>query len=850
LAGQVRNRIARLNADGTLDPGFNPGVDSWVYSLAVQANGQILAGGTFDVMGGQTRHSIARLDNTATASDILSYDGGAITWLRGGTGPEVWRTTFEHATNGAAWTMLGAGARVPGGWQLGSVTVPLGTIRARGYASGGYHNASGGIIENGIGALAITTQPAGRTNNAGTTAEFSVYVAGSAPSGYQWRKNGANLTDGGSLVGANAAALNVSGVVSNDVGGYDVIVSNAYGSVTSAVASLAVVDPAINAQPSSQTAQVGGNATLSVTAAGTGVLGYQWWKDGQVLVGATDASLVRTNLQAADAGNYKVVVSGTYGSVTSAVVELCVNLAPPDPDFNPGTSSYVYSLAVQADGKILQGGSFTTAGGLTRNYIARLNANGTVDTNFNPGANSTVYSLAVQADGRILAGGGFSTLGGLSRSRVGRLYADGTVDTNFNPGASSTLYVLGVQADGKILLGGSFTTVGGLARNYIARLNADGTVDTSFTTGASNAVYALAVQADGRILLGGNFTTVGGLTRNYLARLNANGTVDTSFTTGASNAVYALAVQADGRILVGGAFTTLGGQARNYLARLNAAGTLDTGFNPSPNSTVYALALQADGRTLAGGAFATLGGLTRNCIARMNGTGPATDALGYNGSTISWSRGGTAPEVWRTTFEYTTNGTQWTMLGAGTRTTGGWQLGAASVPPGSLRARGYTTGGYYGGSGGIVETVAPVDVDADGVPDWWTSRYFGHPTGQSGDCSRAADDASSTGQNNLFKYVADLDPTNPVSVFRLRIEGVPDQPTQKRLIFGPRWDSRVYVPLFCTDLVSGVWWTNLPSASTSDDGAERTVTDLDAAGNGKFYRVRISVPCVGNADGP
>src|SRR6266568_1641709 len=68
---------------------------------------------------------------------------------------------------------------------------------------------------------------------------------------------------------------------------------------------------------------------------------------------------------------------------------------------------------------------------------------------FNPGADITVLSLAVQADGRILVGGSFSTLGGQSRTNIGRLNGDGTLDTSFNPGADDTLYSLVVQADGK-----------------------------------------------------------------------------------------------------------------------------------------------------------------------------------------------------------------------------------------------------------------------------------------------------------------------------------------------------------------------------------------------------------------
>ncbi len=130
----------------------------------------------------------------------------------------------------------------------------------------------------------------------------------------------------------------------------------------------------------------------------------------------------------------------------------------------------VYSVAVQADGKILLAGQFTSVGGTARNYIARLNADGSLDPGFNPNANDIVYSLAVQADGKILLGGMFTTVGGTARNYIARLNADGSLDSGFNPNASGTVYSVAVQADGKILLGGYFNTVGGTTRNRIARL--------------------------------------------------------------------------------------------------------------------------------------------------------------------------------------------------------------------------------------------------------------------------------------------------------------------------------------------------------------------------------------------
>jgi uncharacterized delta-60 repeat protein len=378
-----------------------------------------------------------------------------------------------------------------------------------------------------------------------------------------------------------------------------------------------------------------------------------------------------------------------------------------DSSFNPGANGDVFSLAVQADGKILAGGTFTAIAGQTRNYIARLNADGTLDSSFDPGANSSVESLGVQADGKILAGGSFTTLGGQSRSRIARLNADGSLDSSFSQGANNTVLSLAVQANGKILVGGGFTTLGGQTRNRIARINADGSLDGSFNPGADSFVRSLAVQADGKILTGGTFTTLGGQTRNRIARLNADDTVDTSFNPGADNSVFALIVQADAKILVGGAFTTLGGQSRNRIARINADGSLDNSFDAGADNSVLSLTLQGDGKILVGGGLTALGGQPRSFIARLNNNTLSSQTLTVSGtSQIDWTRGGSAPEVEQVTFE-SWNGSTWISQGAATRVSGGWQKTGLSLPVnGWIRTSGRAGCGLNNGSSGIVAQVA------------------------------------------------------------------------------------------------------------------------------------------------
>ena len=166
---------------------------------------------------------------------------------------------------------------------------------------------------------------------------------------------------------------------------------------------------------------------------------------------------------------------------------------------------------------------------------ASTNANSPLD-GFDPSANGLVRSIVVQPDGRILIGGDFTTLapnGGASvtRNYLARLNPDGTVDPTFNPNPNSSIEAMALQPDGKIVLVGDFNVLApngsaSINRNFIARLNADGTVDPTFDPRANSFVYAVAVQADGGIVVGGDFTALspgGGatVTRKYIARVNS-----------------------------------------------------------------------------------------------------------------------------------------------------------------------------------------------------------------------------------------------------------------------------------------------------------------------------------------
>ncbi len=313
--------------------------------------------------------------------------------------------------------------------------------------------------------------------------------------------------------------------------------------------------------------------------------------------------------------------------------------------FNPNANGVVWTVALQADGKILAGGDFNgtnSIGGQTRNRIARLDpATGAADS-FNPNANSTVNVIAVQPDGQILAGGNFNgtnSIGGQPRNHIARLNPTSGLADSFNPNAVAGVLAIAVQSDGKILIGGNFTTLapnGGasVTRHDIARLERDGRVDQTLNLNmVGQYVGAIAVQPDGKVLIGGDFTTVLGVSQAYLARLNTDGTLDLSFQPFPDGIVRAIVLQPDGQIIVGGQFRFIGGQTRHYIARLGAPTGLADSFNPNASDSIYCIALQADGKILAGGNFIganSIGGQMRNHIARLNATNGTADSFDPN----------------------------------------------------------------------------------------------------------------------------------------------------------------------------------------------------------------------------
>ena len=141
-----------------------------------------------------------------------------------------------------------------------------------------------------------------------------------------------------------------------------------------------------------------------------------------------------------------------------------------------------------------------------------------------------------------------------------------------------------------------------------------------------------------------------------------------------------------------------------------------------------------------------------------------------------------------------------------------------------------------------IELINPEWVAAPGgIQNRHPLRQFRGRSGVNNPNGAAGNDASGTGQNNLFKYVAGLNPTNPASVFGLSIGPVAGQPNQKQLVFNPRFPDRTYTVEYRNNFATEAF-DLLTAASVTDVGPLRTVVDTNTTVANRFYRVKISYP--------
>lgn len=291
-----------------------------------------------------------------------------------------------------------------------------------------------------------------------------------------------------------------------------------------------------------------------------------------------------------------------------------------------GFNQEVNDVIEQSSGKIIVVGEFETYNGNPAPGIVRLNTDGTFDNSFHVGtgvSSSNLIDTVVElADGKFLIGGFFDEFDGFTTRNLARLNADGSIDTTFFVSGASQIYDIFLLDNGQFFIithsYNSDTITGSLAK-----INSNGTRDASFnatgiTTGSTEVVRVLD---NGQLLVGGSFDDQGAL-----LKLNADGSLDNTFnpvnimqSVNSTGTINDLELQADGKIIIGGRFSTVEDRTIRGVARLNSDGSLDDIFNPKVlseneetysgvddyNPSVFSLELRDSGQLLVGGDFRT-----------------------------------------------------------------------------------------------------------------------------------------------------------------------------------------------------------------------------------------------------
>ncbi|MDB6053784.1 MAG: hypothetical protein JWN25_1307 [Verrucomicrobiales bacterium] len=327
-----------------------------------------------------------------------------------------------------------------------------------------------------------------------------------------------------------------------------------------------------------------------------------------------------------------------------------------DPTFNAGTGTdaFVESCLVQPDGKVLICGGFTNFNGVARNYIARLNANGTLDTTFNAFPSYWVRHMALQPNGKIMIGGFFKSVGGQSRNLIARLNADGSLDTTFNPGAGAIgtlgtsitgnpdpfIFQLALQPDGKVVFTGNFTNYNGVTINGIARVNANGSLDTTFNVGSGLNTWGRSIQVlpNNQILVTGWFDNYNNSSHDRMVLINPNGSPDSSFHPffGDRTSVYTAIKLPNGQYIAAGHSLNFDNLFTEEIRRLNADGSVDTSFQGRANEKIQSVRLQANGKILIAGEFSQVDGVNRQRLALLNPDGTLDDSVNESIDNFLW----------------------------------------------------------------------------------------------------------------------------------------------------------------------------------------------------------------------
>ena len=613
IGGVVRNRVARINADGSLHA-WNPNANFGVEAIVV-AGSTVYLGGSFSSIGGQPRVFLAAVNSTtgvptswnpgATGSTVLSLALNGTTLYVGG---------FLNSLGGTARTNAGALNTVTGSataWNPAPNNAIMSMVVSGGVVfAGGQFTTIGGESRTALAALNATSGVA-------TSWNPSVAGAGSFAS-----VNALSLYSGDLLVGGQFVQI---GGASRD--------GLARLSTTTALAT--AWDPDVNG---------GGVLAMSVFGTSAYVVGNITTVAGQLRKNAAEVDLVGGGVSAWDPapastlntvcrsgsavfiGGTFTIIGGTVRNNLAAINGTTGEILPWDPDIQHPVSPDVYDVHLSGDSLLYAAGQFNSVGSDARfNLTAIRTSNGTA-TNWAPDAN--LLALTVLRDGGdVYVGGAFSSVGGQLRDRIACLNAATGAATTWNPGANSNVIDLALKGD-TLFAGGIFSTIGGVPRSRLAAVSRSSASTLAWSADVAGLVMDLAMQGD-RLYVAGEFTSIGGQPRNHLALLdrvsgavspwNPNPTSQTRSVDGHGSGVY-----------IGGGFSNLGGQPRQFLGSVGTFTGTASGWNPQPSggsSGIEALLVSGD-RLFVCGDFKSMSLQPRAGIAAF--TLPSTNTAGLN----------------------------------------------------------------------------------------------------------------------------------------------------------------------------------------------------------------------------
>jgi uncharacterized delta-60 repeat protein len=597
-SGSTRNRIVRLNTNGTYDTTFNigTGLNNTANCVAIQSDGKILVGGSTI-----TQYSGSLI---GTGSLRINTDGTRDTTYSTGAGFLTNFTVYSIDIQSDGKIVVGHGATT----YSGSTVTRLTRLNDNGSVDTTFNP---GTINSSVYAVKIQPDQKILINGAFTSVSSST------------RASLARILSNGQVdtsyvvgTGINASSAGFTNVFSLDNSG------NVYLGGPFTTYSGSTVNRFVKTTPSG-------------AIDGTFI-------SGSIAFNGQSSAGFNSNVRAVLVSGSNIYMGGDYTTYQAPLINYLVkldNTGAVDTTFNVGIgpNNTVTSMVTQSDGKILIAGSaFTTYSGSASTRIARINTNGTRDATLISGAglNGVAYDMKIQPDGKIVAAGTFTTYSGSTNNRIVRINTDGTKDTTFNIGSGSTgnINQLALQSDGKIIAIGAITAYSGSSNAGIVRINTDGTKDTTFNMGSgfnTTSVLAIGIQSTGKIIVGGNFGIYSGSTNNYIVRINTDGTKDTTFNIGTgfgANGIVALKVLADDSIIAYGSFTTYSGSASPRIIKLTPNGTKDTTFAPTTGFTanplapgyVQALSTDKNNNIYVGNQFPAYNGNTIGNIVKMN----------------------------------------------------------------------------------------------------------------------------------------------------------------------------------------------------------------------------------------